>query len=205
MSRFGSKTCIVGLLLLSGCAPLQHRKTESPGAALAYQARVEHLQSLDYWTLRGRLALTDGNEGGSGNLTWQKDGDETRMSFYGAMGKGAWQLQAGPAGARIELANGETHLAPTIAELVLQQLGWKVPVEALSWWIKGLADPGKWENRLLDESGQLMKLSQFGWEVEFGNYGEVSGSRLPSKLTARHGKYRVKMVVKTWDLKAGAG
>jgi outer membrane biogenesis lipoprotein LolB len=50
-----------------------------------------------------------------------------------------------------------------------------------------------------------VKLSQFGWEVEFGNYGQVSGAWLPSKLTARRGKYLVKMVVKTWHLQAEAG
>lgn len=184
---------------------MQNRMSETPGAAMAYQARFAQLKSLEYWTLSGRLALSDGKEGGSGNLTWQKDGAEIRMSFHGAMGKGAWKLQAGPAGARIELANGETHLAPTVAELVLQQLGWQVPVEALTWWVKGLADPGKWENRQLDENGQLLRLSQFGWEVEFGNYGRVGSSWLPSKLTARRGNYLVKMAVKTWDLKAEAG
>jgi len=41
--------------------------------------------------------------------------------------------------------------------------------------------------------------------VEFGNYDEVDGSMLPSKLTARRGKYLVKMVVRTWELKAEAG
>jgi outer membrane lipoprotein LolB len=178
---------------------------ENAEAALAYQARFDQLQSLEHWTLGGRLAISDGKEGGSGSLLWQNDGDETQMSFHGTMGKGAWQLQAGPAGARIELANGETHLAPTIAALVLQQVGWQVPVDALSWWVKGLADPGKWESRQLDEKGQLVKLSQFGWEVEFGNYGQVSGSWLPSKLTARRGKYLVKMVVRTWHLQAEAG
>jgi outer membrane lipoprotein LolB len=75
----------------------------------------------------------------------------------------------------------------------------------LSWWVKGLADPGRWEARQLDENGRLLMLSQFGWEVEFGNYDQVSGSWLPSKLTARRGKYLVKMVVKNWDLRAKAG
>jgi outer membrane lipoprotein LolB len=184
---------------------MQTRTTESAESARAYQARFDQLQALDDWTLGSRLAISDGKDGGSGNLTWRNDGDETRMSFHGAMGKGAWQLQAGPAGARIELANGEVHLAPTIAALVLEQIGWKVPVDALSWWVKGLADPGRWETRQLDDNGRLLMLSQFGWEVEFGNYSQVSGSWLPSKLTARRGKYLVKMVVKNWDLRAKVG
>jgi outer membrane lipoprotein LolB len=178
---------------------------ESAAAVMAYQARLQELQALDQWTLKGRLAISDGMEGGSGNLIWRHDGDRTRMSFHGAMGKGAWQLQADPSGARIELANGRVRDAATIAALVLQEVGWQVPVDALSWWVKGLADPAKWESRELNGHGQLVKLSQFGWEVEFGEYDEVSGSMLPSKLTARRGKYLVKMVVRNWELKAEAG
>jgi len=181
------------------------RTPESAAAVTAYQARLQELESLVQWTLNGRLAISDGKDGGSGSLIWQNDGDRTRISFHGAMGKGAWQLQADSTGARIELANGEIHEAPTVTALVVQELGWKVPIDALSWWVKGLADPAKWESRELDEQGRLVKLSQFGWEVEFGNYDEVSGSMLPSKLTARRGKYLVKMVVRTWELKAGAG
>jgi outer membrane lipoprotein LolB len=72
---------------------------ESAAAVMAYQTRLKELQPLDQWTLRGRLAISDGMEGGSGNLIWQNDGDKTRMSFHGAMGKGAWRLQADPSGA----------------------------------------------------------------------------------------------------------
>lgn len=196
---------IFGTALLPGCASVSMQAPESAAAVMAYQTRLQELQPLDQWTLRGRLAISDGMEGGSGNLIWQNDGDRTRMSFHGAMGKGAWQLQADPSGARIELANGEIHEAATVAALVVQELGWQIPIDALTWWVKGLADPAKWESRELNGHGLLVKLSQFGWEVEFGNYDEVGGSMLPSKLTARRGKYLVKMVVRTWELKAEAG
>jgi len=83
-------------------------------------------------------------------------------------------------------------------------VGWKVPVDALAWWIKGLADPGEWETRVVDEEGRLKKLRQFGWEVDFDNYGEPESFWLPAKLTARRGDYRVKMVVRKWRLGEGA-
>jgi outer membrane lipoprotein LolB len=191
--------------MLHACSVTPFRPPESVEAAMAYQKRLDRLQSFEHWTLKGRLAISNGKDGGSGNLIWQNDGDETQISFHGAMGKGAWQLHASPAGARIELANGEVHNAPTLAALVVQEVGWQIPIDALSWWIKGLADPANWESRELDEKGQLLKLSQLGWEVEFGNYAEVSGSSLPAKLTAHRGKYLVKMVIQAWNVKAEAG
>ena len=192
----------VGLLLFS-CAPIRTLPLENPAFAQAYQLRLGHLQAVSHWALDGRIAISDGKEGGSGNLLWFHDDRVTRMSFHGALGKGAWQLQADASGARLELANGSVHQATSITELVLKQVGWKVPVDALSWWIKGLAQPDKWETRTMDEKGRLKSLQQFGWDVDFDNYGEQDSYWLPAKLTARHGKYSVKMVVRRWRLGEG--
>jgi len=133
-------------------------------------------------------------------LAWAHDGQTTRMSFRGTLGRGAWQLLADSSGARLELADGTVEYAASIAELVWNQVGWKVPVEALSWWVKGLAHPDPWQTRVLDEEGRLKSLQQFGWEVDFDKYGEPSNYWLPSKLTARRGDYRVKMAVRKWRL-----
>jgi len=187
-------------LLFSGCARIPERPPENPAFAQAYRHRLDELQPIDRWALEGRLAISDGHEGGSGNLKWLHDGEMTRMSFHGALGRGAWQLSADSAGALLELANGTVQSAPSVAELVLNHVGWKVPVEALSWWIRGLAYPDQWENRVLDEEGRLIELRQFGWEVDFDRYDERTTFWLPEKLTARRGEYRVKMVVRTWRL-----
>jgi len=190
-------------LVYSGCSPVPRRIEETPAYTLAYDLRLKHLRLLDHWALDGRLAISDGKEGGSGSFSWAQDDRMTRISFRGTLGKGAWQLRSDASGARLELASGEVHYAPSIAELVRKQVGWKVPVNALSWWIKGLADPKDWETRTLDEEGRLRSLRQFGWEVDFANYGEPDNFWLPAKLVARRGDYSVKMVVRNWRLGRG--
>lgn len=191
---------VLAAVVFAGCTPVRTRTVENPAFAQAYQLRSVRLQALDHWALDGRLAISDGQEGGSGNLSWFNDEHLTRMSFRGALGKGAWQLQTEAAGARLELANGDVHFAPSVAELVLREVGWKVPVEALTWWIKGLAQPDDWETRALDENGRLKKLRQFGWDVDFTSYGESQGYWLPTRLSARRGEYSVKIAVREWRL-----
>ncbi len=66
----------------------------------------------------------------------------TRMDFHGAMGRGAWRLVAGGGGAELELADGKRYSAETVGELVRGQLGWAIPVENLSWWVRGVQAPG---------------------------------------------------------------
>lgn len=179
---------------------MRTRPVEDAASVQAYQSRAEKLGSNQNWALSGRLAISDGKDGGSGSLSWSQDGEAIQMSFRGALGKGAWQLQSDVNGARLELANGTINYAPSVSELVLEHVGWKVPVDALNWWIKGLAQPGKWEARILDEQGHLMQLEQSGWEVKFANYSGSADASLPGKMTARRGPYLVKMVVKDWTL-----
>ena len=195
----------VASCVFTACTPVPTRPLESPAFAQAYQTRFGQISLLDQWTLDGRLAISNGKDGGSGNLLWQNNAGITRMSFRGALGKGAWQLQTEENGVRLELANGTVHHAASVAELVLKQVGWKVPVDALAWWIKGLAYPDKWDSRSLDENGRLTKLRQFGWDVDFSNYGQSDGYWLPRKLTARRGEYSVKMAVRSWRLGAEGG
>lgn len=195
----------VSLLVLAGlalaaCSPMRTRPAEDALWAQAYQSRAETLGARTSWAFNGRLAISDGKDGGSGSLSWSQDGEKTMMSFRGALGKGAWQLQSDSGGARLELANGEVSFASSVRELVLEHVGWKVPVDALAWWIKGLAQPGDWDARTLDEDGQLVDLHQFGWEVKFANYSGPPEASLPRKMSARRGPYLVKMVIREWTL-----
>jgi len=187
-------------LVLSSCIAVPTRPPENPAFVRAYQLRFEHLRPLNHWAVDGRIAISNGKDGGSGNLSWLHDDRVTRMSFRGVLGRGAWQIQADTSGARLELASGEVRHASSIAELVRKQIGWKIPVDALSWWIKGLAQPDKWETRTLDEKGRLKSLQQFGWHVDFDKYGEPDSYWLPAKLTARRDNYSVKMIVRKWHL-----
>jgi outer membrane lipoprotein LolB len=145
------------------------------------------------------LAIGDGKDGGSGRLSWVQKGSESQLAFRGAMGKGAWQLDADNSGARIKLANGEVHTAESVNQLVMSQVGWQVPVDALSWWVKGLAQPDDWEERELDENGLLTHVQQSGWNVEFSKYKQQEDIWMPSRLTARRDEYSIKMVVRQWE------
>jgi outer membrane lipoprotein LolB len=196
------------LLVLAGglagaCSPLPQRVSEDPAAAQAYEARSLVLAPIDQWKIRGRLAITDGEEGGSGALIWIENGGGTRMSFRGTLGQGSWLLEADGHGARLQLADGREYMAGDVAELVQAHVGWKVPVDALSWWVRGLSANGSWQERRLDEAGRITHLQQAGWEVEFGTYREHEALWLPARLTARRGSYTVKLAVREWTIGGG--
>jgi len=191
---------VVALSLLPGCASVRPTDTGQSARQPLYEQRLNRLRTLEHWTLVGRLAISAAEEGGSGYLSWRQAPDASRMDFHGALGRGAWRLQASADGVELEFADGRLFRADSIDELVRSQVGWQVPVGKLLWWVRGLAAPGDIQHKVLDEQGRLATLKQYGWDIEFSRYGEVQGETLPLKLTARQSDRTVKLAIRKWEL-----
>jgi outer membrane lipoprotein LolB len=199
-SKFIPMAVALAGALLAGCSAVRPLDSEQAAWQPLYEQRAARLGPLETWALQGRLAMSDSGDGGSGNLSWRQRPDSSRMDFHGALGRGAWRLQAGEAGAEIEFADGRLYRADSIDALVRGQVGWQVPVAALAWWVRGLAAPGEVEKSVLDENGVLMLLQQDGWNIEYGRYGVVDGELMPLKLTARQEDRTVKLAIRKWEL-----
>ena len=189
-------------LLLQSCATAPGEPGNEAGRLQRYEARADELSSRTDWSLKGRLAVSNAEDGGSGNLHWQEDSRRTRMSFHGALGRGAWRLEVNDQGAELELADGTRYRADEVQSLVREQIGWEVPIAALAWWVRGLEAPADVESRRLGDDGTLEYLDQLGWQIEFSHYRNVGSTSLPLRLTARQADRTVKLVVRNWSLGA---
>ena len=186
--------------VLSACSTIPPGSQDLAARALLYEDRQDQLVEAVSWSLQGRLAVRNDQDGGSGSFRWLEQPQNTQMDFHGALGRGAWRLVAEPAGVVLERADGSSQRAGTIDELVQGELGWAIPVDALSWWVRGLAAPGEVERRMLNETGSLAELQQLDWTIEYGRYRSFQGLELPVKMTARRQDVSVKLAVKDWDL-----
>ena len=196
------------LLALATLSSLTACVTTPPTPGLGdqrYLERASELAEVQRWSLKGRLAVSDGEDGGSGTLNWRQAPEQTRMDFHGALGRGAWRLSVDPGVAELVLADGRNYRADSVDALVRRELGWRIPVSDLAWWVRGLEAPGPVEGRLLDAEGNLVELSQRGWVIEYGRYRETDGISLPSKMTARRAERSVKLAVREWSLGAVDG
>ena len=173
------------------------------GSKAAYQARTAKLASIDTWGFVGKLSVDDGRQGGSGRLQWDVQSKSSELDFHGAMGRGAWHLQISPEGAILREADGAEQAAEGVNALILDRMGWPIPVDALQWWVRGLAAPGPVENVVLTPEGLLLGLEQFGWSVDFNRYDSAAGVAMPVRLDARQGSYRVKLAIGRWRLDTG--
>jgi outer membrane lipoprotein LolB len=202
LSRNACCRSLLGLILLalvSACSTMPSPGGDD-GRNGRYQARIQQLKSQDSWEMEGRLAVNDGRDGGSGRFKWVQQPGSTHMDFHGALGRGAWRLDADGHGATLEFANGEVARSGSINQLAKKQLGWQIPVNALEWWVRGIEAPGGSPLREIDEHGALLKLHQFGWKIEYERYNDSDKFMLPYRMTARRQDQTVKLAVRRWFL-----
>ena len=186
-------------LLLQACAGIDTRQPEA-GDETAYRERATRISAFEQWGFNGKLSLDDGEQGGSGSLRWNTEPASSTLDFRGTMGRGAWQLLITPAESVLTEADGSVRSAPDVEALVMERVGWVIPVDALAWWVRGLKAPGAADVSRLDADGRLLRLEQLDWEIEFTRYRDFGGKAMPARLEARRDAYRVKLAIGRWRL-----
>ncbi len=182
------------ILVLSACAQRGERQDDvsfSPHASL---------NQLDDWQISGRLALSNGRDGGSGELSWSHQHDSDVLRFHAAFGQGSWRLDIVPQRAMLRLSDGNQYQAPSIEALIDQHLDWNIPVTQLSDWLKGIPSSGPVTQLDLDLDGRIRSMSQSGWRIEYGGYLEVNEHQLPRKITVRRDGQQVRLLIRQWTI-----
>ena len=184
---------------LVGCGSFHQRETlEFGGDPAAWRAHRQSLESLDSWTLQGKLGLRSEQESGSGTLWWQQNDRFYDIRLAGPLGRGATRIQGHPAGVTLEMAGRPTYQAESAQELLQEQIGWRLPVEHLLWWIRGLPDPDRPSRLQLDSQSRAARISQAGWTIEYSRYQEVGDKQLPQRLQLSGHDVLLTLVITDW-------
>lgn len=191
---------VVACLLLASCSTRQIVSTDREAAQFAYQQRAASLGAISSWDMAGKLSVDDGDDGGSGKLSWKVRNESSLMNFRGALGRGAWQLDSRPGFAELQKSDGTITQASTVSDLLENEIGWHIPVNSLKWWALGVSAPGDTELLDLDSDGRVLAMQQDGWNISFDRYRQFDGVELPGRMDAVRGRYRVKMAVSKWTL-----
>lgn len=188
--------------VLSACTGVAVKQPVAGGKVI-YQQRADEISAIKEWGFSGKISLDDGDQGGSGRLQWDVLADSAELDFHGAMGRGAWHLRIDPDRAILTEASGEQHTASAVNDLIQERIGWPLPVDALQWWVRGLAAPGVVDAEQFDSRGLLLHLSQFGWSIDINRYKSIAGLHLPAKLEARRDNFRIKLAIGRWQMSKG--
>lgn len=185
------------LLALVACAPAPVRI----GATQAEAAQVERERLLlgqTNWTLRGRVALSAGRQGGSGRIEWRQQGEDFDLRLTAPVTGKSWLLSRRGARVRLEGMEGGPREGGDAQALLLEATGWRIPVDSLRDWVRGARTRG--EGRLdFDAEGRPALLQQGGWAIEFRDWRPGDPSQ-PGRIYARQGDASVRLVIDAWEL-----
>ncbi|WP_166363876.1 lipoprotein insertase outer membrane protein LolB [Pseudomonas akapageensis] len=188
------------IALLAGCAAFAPREAlEGKGNPQQWRDHKAQLSLLDGWQINGKVGIRAPKDSGSGTLFWLQRQDYYDIRLSGPLGRGAARLTGRPGNVVLEVANQGRYEAPSPEDLLEEQLGWKLPVSNLVWWVRGLPAPDSKSRVTLDSDSRLSNLEQDGWSVEYLSYIEQKGYWLPERLKLHGRDLDVTLVVKDWQ------
>lgn len=198
---------VVATLALSACATRPAPREAAPIDLATARANEIRRSGLRDWGLSGRIAVSNGNRGGSGRIDWRQRAADYTISLSAPVTRQSWQLAGDQSGARLEGIAGGPRESGDVEQLLQSATGWNIPVRALQNWVRGIAaasheyGPVK---LVYDGGGQPTKLEQAGWAIEYPEWYPAGADAppLPKRIVARKGEASVKLVVDGWDLGA---
>lgn len=205
MSRLRGRIVASCAMLLTACVAQPVREALPPiaGTPEAHQAQREAmLATKTQWSLQGRVALSNGRDGGSGRIDWRQEGVHYDIALSAPVTRQSWRLSGDEAGAQLEGLEGGTRIGPDPVELLREATRWEIPVTALSSWARGLrADPRHGPASVLYAAdGRLGRIEQAGWVIDYSSWqADAEGVELPNRLNASKGEAKVRLVVDRWD------
>ncbi|MET4025251.1 outer membrane lipoprotein LolB [Marinobacter sp. MBR-99] len=196
------------LTLLGGCTtiqlePLPEGMTDQPPANWAERSRT--LGQFQHWQLSGKLAVRQPSDSGTAVINhWEQQGEYYDLALSSSfLGMGSTNLRGTPGFLELQLANGDTYQSSNPEQLVQAATGWQLPIDSLTWWIRGLPAPDGNFRLLFDDQQRLAIIRQDGWEIRYDRWQAFIDDlpQLPARITALKDDKRVRVVISDWQRK----
>lgn len=196
--RSGRLQLICGLVLLfvAACAPFKPRPASVVDAAMQ-QARESQLATHPAWSFTGRLALSQGSNGGSARIRWRQRGGDFDIELSAPITRQSWHLRRSADKVTLEGLQGGIRHGSDAEVLLLEATGWRIPLVAMASWVRGARAPSP-SDLSFDPTGLPATIKQDGWLVEYRGWSGQAPA-LPQRMFARNGDASVRLVVEAWS------
>jgi len=194
MKTLKSALFYLAFLWLAGCSTVP----VTPPLESSWSTRESQLKHLKSWKLQGLVAVHSTQESGSASLTWEQHASNYTLSLFGPLGSNAVKIEGKPGLVTLQNSQG-TYSASNPEELLFNQLGWKLPISHLHYWIRGLPVPGVASDSKFDHYQRLTTLTQQDWHIEYKQYAVFEGLELPTKMVITYPQLHIKIIIYRWN------
>ncbi|MFO7994781.1 MAG: lipoprotein insertase outer membrane protein LolB [Marinobacter sp.] len=199
-------------LILGGCTslqvdPLPEGLTEQPPAG--WTEDRTRLDRFRQWELSGKLAVKQPSDSGTAVINyWKQDQEAYELELSSSfLGMGRTTLEGVPGFIELTLPGGDQYQSGDPEALIEAATGWQLPLNSLTWWIRGLPGPEGDFRLFFDDQDRLAVIRQQGWEIRYDRWKTFIDDYppLPARVTAVKGEKRVRLVVSHWQERGGEG
>lgn len=168
--------------------------------------------ATDFW-IKGKIGVVEGGEAFSARFAWAGHRQGFTIDLWGPLGQGRTRLRAfglpnedhpqprregtqsakadacsaREAQRRLEILDGagEVFASGCAQALMLEHLGWSLPLDLFLEWINGRPSPRTAATDLTrDAQDRLVAFRQLGWRVRYDGLGPPAAGGLPARITA---------------------
>ena len=190
---------------LSACVSQPTRAPAPVDPAEAQRGDAQR-RSLADWSLSGRVAVSNGRQGGgSGRIDWKQHGGRYEISLAAPITRQSWRLAGDARHARLEGIEGGPREGEDVEALLRAATGWDIPVRAMVDWVRGIpapeADFGA-AGVALGAGSLPASIEQAGWRIDYRDWYAAGAGQpaLPRRMEAQRGEAKVRLVVDDWLL-----
>jgi outer membrane lipoprotein LolB len=183
------------LALLSACSTQQ----PVPSAADDWIQHRETVAALSNWEFSGKVAIKTAASADSARLHWLQQGEQLRLEISGPVGLKKLIFERDGTNLKV-FRNKQWQPLQSVAGALEAELGWPLPLDLLSWWLRGLPAPEVAITSHHLEDGRLQELGQDGWTLNYLTYATVNGINLPSSIRFQRDDVSGKILLKRWKL-----
>ena len=193
------------VLFLSACAttppPIKLlSEPPSPAQEKSWQQHFQHVSQTSNWTLEGRIVVTTEDDGWNGDLNWSQRINNYGIQFSAPFGQGAFQLDGSATAVEIRFSDGNSFQAADAETLLVEQLGWHLPLSGFRYWVTGIPTPELTSILKYRPDGRLAALQQGQWLVTYPEYVDIGEVMMPRKVFLENHELSVRLVIDRWEL-----
>jgi outer membrane lipoprotein LolB len=154
-------------------------------------------RALEDFLLEGRFSLRQDEQNHAGRLRWRHAAEEDKLLLSSPFGQGIAGIAATAGQATLTLSDGRVFAAPDVSSLTESALGYRLPLERLSDWVRARVADAEIAER--DALGRPLRLRFDDWRIEYAYDGDDPAA-LPASVFAKGpGIFELRLRIDAWS------
>jgi outer membrane lipoprotein LolB len=191
-------------MLINGCST-QRLQTAELQKNQTIKQRNDKLSQINDWQFNGKIAFIQSDKRQSASIRWQyqQSNASQEIDLTSYLGINILHVESNKNIHTIEV-DGESYQSTNLDEIIYSLTGLTLPIDALSYWLRGLAynsnDTISYHVKSQLPSILTSEYNNEHWQITYYNYQQVNEVQLATKFTIKQNNLLIKVLVRKWTI-----